>query len=122
MEAPLLKIDALLVSFAAQHGLTSRANYHNWPERSLAWSAGSIQKLIQIYLEDERGLTFNLWISASEDRGPERFWKQQFLKKAVPMEEMEKGLPELLSSAKMVLDTWSSSDLEFATTLKRDQN
>jgi hypothetical protein len=119
MEAPLLKMDAILASFAALHGLTGRANYHDWPERSLLWSSNRIRKLIQIYLEDEKGPTFNFWISASEDRGPERFWKQQFLKKAAPIQEIERDLPQLLSTAKETLDTWTSGDLEFATALKR---
>jgi hypothetical protein len=121
VEAPLLQIDAILASFAALHGLTGRANYHNWPERSLLWSSNGIRKLIQIYLEDENDLTFNLWISASEDRGRERFWKQQFFKNAAPFQEIEKDLPQLLSTAKETLDTWTSGDLEFATALKRDQ-
>ena len=122
MEAPLLKIDALWAFFATQHGRTSSKNYHNWPERSLVWSSSGIRKLIQIYLEDEKCLMFNFWISAAEDRGPERSWKQQFLRKAAPIHEIERDLPQLLSSAKEKLDTWSSSDLEFATTLKRGQN
>lgn len=121
MEAPLLKIDARLASFASVHGLTVTANYHNWPERSLVWSSDGTRRLIQIYLEDEKEMTFNLWISASEDRGSERFWKRQFFKKAAPIQEIEKDLPQLLSTAKEMLDTWTSGDLEFATALKRNQ-
>jgi hypothetical protein len=118
MERPLLKIDPTLASFASLHHLSESANYHNWPERSLVWSSDGIRKLIQVYLEDAKDLTLNLWISASEDRGSERFWKQQFLRKAVPLHELERDLPQLLSNAKETLDSWSGSDLERATTLK----
>jgi|SRR5271169_5542478 len=118
MEEPLLKLDPVLASFANLHHLTKSANYHNWPERSLVWCSDGIRKLIQVYLADEKNLTLNLWISASEDRGAERFWKQQFLRKAVPLQELERDLSQLLSNAKETLDTWSGSDLEHATTLK----
>jgi hypothetical protein len=112
MEAPLLKIDPMLASFANLHHLTKSANYHKWPERSLVWSSDGVRKLIQIYLEDEKSLTLNLWISASEDRGSERFWKQQFLRKAVPLQELERDLSQLLSNAKETLDAWSGRDLD----------
>jgi hypothetical protein len=118
MEAPFLRIDAALDSFSTLHNLTRRGNYHNWPERSLIWSSDGIERLIQIYLEDEKILTVNFWICASEDRGSERFWKHQLLRKAVPVEEIERDLNQLLSYAKETLDTWSGSDLEFATKLK----
>ena len=117
MEAPLLKIDPILASFATLHHLSRSATYHSWPERSLSWSSEGIRKLIQIYFQDVKGLTLNLWISASEDRGAERFWKQQFLRKAVPLQELERDLSQLLSNAKEKLDAWSGSDLELATTL-----
>jgi hypothetical protein len=119
MESPLLKIDAMLTSFAILHGLTRSANYHNWPERSLVWSSDGVRRLIQIYLE-EKSLTLNFWISASEDRGSERFWKRQFLRGVVPLHEPERDLSQLLSNARKTLNTWSSSDLEFATRLKGD--
>ena len=119
MESPLLKIDAMLTFFAILHGLTRSANYHNWPERSLVWSSDGIRRLIQIYLE-EKSLTLNFWISASEDRGSERFWKRQFLRSVVPLHESERDLSQLLSNARKTLNTWSSSDLEFATRLKGD--
>jgi len=118
MEAPFLRIDAALDSFSTLHHLTRRANYHNWPERSLIWSSDGIERFIQIYLEDEKILTANFWICASEDRGSERFWKRQFLRKAVPIDEIERDLTQLLSYAKETLDTWSGTDLEFATKLK----
>lgn len=117
MEAPLVKLDSVLDSFADIHLLSKSVNYHNWPERSLVWSSDGVHKLIQIYSEDEKDLTLTVWICASEDRGTQRYWRQQFIKKALSLYELEQNLPDVLSSAKQALDSWSSSDLEIATTL-----
>ena len=117
MERPLLKIDAQLIEFASRQGLSLTKNYHNWPERSLISVNGNLRRLVQIYLESEKKLTLNLWICMSEDRGKERYWKNQFLRKAVPSEEIETNLSSLLIEALEIAGSWTSSDLEFVTKL-----
>ena len=68
MEAPLLRIDNMLEAFSRANGMRVRRNYHNWPERSLMWNTMDIEKLIQLFLRDEKKLEFTLWICAYEDR------------------------------------------------------
>ena len=116
IEAPLLVLDPALEAFAHEHGLSLGRNYHNWPERSLKWGA-PIERLIQVYLEDEKALTWNVWLCASEDRGAARYWKRAFLRQAVPIEEIERALPGLLEEALAQVNTWSREQLEFATKL-----
>ena len=117
LEAPLLRIDPLLVSFSAERHMKLSRNYHNWPERSLEWHQGPVRKLIQIFLESENYRTYTLWVSASEDRGGKRYWKHNSLKKAVEFKEIEADLGHLLNEARSQLNGWSSDELGFATTL-----
>lgn len=84
LEAPLREIDAALELFARRHNTALSRNYHNWPERSLRWGADP-ERLIQIYLENEQRLTWNLWLCASQDRDGQRFWRQQSLRHNVHM-------------------------------------
>jgi|SRR5579862_720316 len=113
-ETPLLRIDDRLTSFAHQNGLSLTRNYHNWPERSLVWYAADIRKLMQIFLESDKAMTFTFWICASADRGAKRLWKQESLKKAVQFEEIEKKLEALLVEGRKILDSWSEHDLALA--------
>ena len=71
VEAPLIEVDDVINRFASVHGLLVTRNVKEWPERSMRWGIG-IERLIQLYLEDEAALTFNLWLCASQDRGSER--------------------------------------------------
>jgi hypothetical protein len=116
LEAPLLVLDPVLETFAREHDLSLARNYHNWPERSLKWGA-PIERLIQIYLEDDTALTWNVWLCASEDRGAARYWKRAFLRQAVLIDEIERALPGLLEEALAQVNTWSQEQLEFATKL-----
>lgn len=116
LEAPLLRLDADLDAFARAHGLSVGRNYHDYPERSLTWGA-PIRRLIQIYLEDEDALTWNVWLCASEDRGAARYWKQAFVMRGVPFEAVERDLPGLFETAMAEIETWTSEQFEFATEL-----
>jgi hypothetical protein len=111
LEAPLRSLDDALTDYAKLHGLALSRNYHNWPERSLRWGT-AIKRLIQIFLADEKRLTFNLWLCASEDRGSERYWKQRLLREAVPIEEIDGDLNLLLDSGRIEVDGWSSNELQ----------
>lgn len=83
----------------------------------MEWYQGSIRKLIQIFLESEKYPTYTLWVCASEDRDGRRYWKHKTLKKAVEFKEIEENLGHLLIEAKSHLNSWSSDELGFATTL-----
>lgn len=111
MEAPLLEIDQPLLTYATQYSMKLSKNYHGWPERSLVWGDG-VRRLIQIYLQDEKSMTWNVWLCASQNRGKKRFWKNQFLKRAVPFQEIRDNLQILLAQARAMLSTWAERDLE----------
>jgi hypothetical protein len=117
LEALLRELDAPLEAFAARHGMTIGRNYHSWPERSLRWGSDP-EKVIQIYLEDEKQLTWNVWLCASQDRGRQRFWKRDFLRRDTPMVELHPIIEQLLDEAFSTLNSWRVEDLEFATELK----
>lgn len=110
MEAPLRAVDDVLAAFAERYGATLTRNHHSWPERSLRWGAG-IERLIQIYLADERQLSFHIWLCASEDRPQGRFWKQRFLARNRSIEEIRSNLRRWLEEGRREVDGWSSQDL-----------
>jgi len=74
--------------------------------------------MIQIYLESPHSLTWNVWVCASQDRRRKRYWKNSFLRRAVPIAEIESALGALLMEGKQLADQWQSRDLEFATKLE----
>ena len=117
IEAPLQRLDAKLDAFSERWNVHLTRSARNWPSRSLEWGE-PVRRLIQIFLADETSLKFNLWLCASEDRGGERYWKQDFLKKEVPISEIDAELPELLERGRLLLESWGAEMLEFATPLR----
>jgi hypothetical protein len=120
IEEPLLRLDADLDRFARKHGLALTKNHKDWPERSLTWKKGDVHCLIQVYLVDESGLSFNLWISAYQDRGERRFGKQETPRKEAQAAELEEGWFEVLEAQKRKVDDWAMrpEELEFATNIR----
>jgi len=118
VEAPLRALDNKLESFSKRHGIALSRNGRNWPDRSLVWGS-PVRRLIQIFLADEEGLTYNVWICASEDRDNKRYWKQELLRSAVAVTEIEAELTDLLERGRALLESWDSDSLEFATTVDR---
>ncbi len=119
IEGPLLDLDSILDDFASEVGLTISKNYKDWPERSFVWG-GDVRCLIQLYLVDEKELTFNLWLCASQDRGRKRFWKQDTPIAGQRIEQFKGRLAEELREGYRKLVEWSSSagELELATNLE----
>lgn len=118
IEAPLIAIDPVFEKFAAKHHLSVTKNYKDHPERSVKWDRRSgVRYQIQLWLVDEKRLTFNLWICASEDRDSKRYWKQELLIEEKKISEFEGALPSLLEDAYGRLRNWSARELEFATDL-----
>ena len=113
LEAPLIAIDQTLEEFADQHSLTLTKN-HKHPERSLKWGS-PVSRLIQVFVSADEIPAFNLWLCASEDRGRDRFWKQEFLLESVTEQELSEGLEPRLAQAHRIVESWQPKDLEFAT-------
>jgi len=118
VETPLRALDDELDAFSRRHGIPLSRNARGWPDRSLAWGS-PVRRLIQIFLADEKDLTYNLWICAAEDRGNERYWKQELLKSAAAATDIQADLTDLLERGRVLLESWDSESLEFGTTVDR---
>jgi len=114
VEEPLTTLDRGLLAFSEANGLVLTKNHKDWPERSLTWGA-DVRYLIQVYLADEKTLTFNFWLCASQDRAAGRYWKSEFLVESRPVAEFRESFPSLLRDAKVKLESWSAAQLELAT-------
>lgn len=114
IEGPLRSLDPALEAFAHDHGMSLGRNDHGWPERSLRWGQ-PVGRLIQIYLDDEERLTWNVWLCASEDRPSGRHWKHEYLRSGVPIGEISGDLGALLDEARRLVERWSPRDLEPVT-------
>lgn len=114
MESPLQEIDESLNDFAQAHGMELSLNYHNWPNRRLAW-VRDIHRLIEVSLENEKEMTFNFWICAWRDTRRKRYWKNIYLREGVPFPEIKEELQQLLQKGRETLESWHKRDLESST-------
>lgn len=121
MEAPLLKLDDAIRRFADDIGATVERNYHGVPGRSIDWE-DSISRSIQIYIEDEAELTYDLWISASQDRKQSRYWKHEFLFRDRKLDEFSDCLEDYLKKGFELVSAWRESDLQYAVDLSTGSN
>lgn len=113
IEAPLQKLDRHLEEFSQRHGILVMRNERNWPDRSLRWG-DRIKRFVSIYLEDALELRYSVCFAALEDRRNKRYWKREFPKRAVPIEDIEREMPALLERGRAVVEGWTSEQLEFA--------
>ena len=120
IESPLLGVDSIINEFAESNGLEVTRNHKGWPERSIVWNHNNVRCLIQLYLASEDSLSFNLWLCASQDRGRERFWKQENPIKNRTIPEFSEQLSVLLEEGREKLLKWSNdpSVMEYATKIK----
>ncbi|MGN6507135.1 MAG: hypothetical protein ACTHM6_16390 [Tepidisphaeraceae bacterium] len=116
MEAPLLQTDEIFRTIAEKHHLHLSSNVKLWPGRLLTWGK-DIRRLVHLFLEDDKALTFKLWLCASEDRPGARYCKQELLINQQPIEAFLSNLPSLLEEAYCRVNSWQSEQLEFATVL-----
>lgn len=75
----------------------------------MEWSNNNVCCLIQLYLESEHLLTFNIWLCASQDRGKERYWKHERLVRNLPVPALLDQLPDLLREGREKLLLWSNN-------------
>jgi len=110
-ESPLRDIDPVLKQFAEVHKINLTKNYHSHPERSLEWETGKVKRLMQLFLVDIKGSTFNFWLSAYKDENNERYAKDEFLAKNASKAEMSQQLSSWLVEGKRIIDSWDEKDL-----------
>jgi hypothetical protein len=117
MESPFREIDARLTKFADDHQMQVRKNYHSWPERSLLWQKAGVEKLIQIFLKDEKPPTYCVWLCAWEDRDQSRYWRKQIILQEADWNVVEQAFESLLLQAYEIVESWAAKDLQFAAKL-----
>ena len=120
LEKPLLEVDPIMEGLARKFGLAVSRNHKNWPERSIEWE-DNVSCLIQLYLVDDKKLTFNLWLCASQDRHGKRYWKQETPVKEKTIDAFKEDLGRLLEEGRRKLLEWSNDEslLEFVGTLTK---
>ena len=118
LEKPLLDVDSIIEEFAKEFTLAVSKNHKDWPERSIVWGK-EVRCLIQLYLVDEKSLTFNLWLCASEDLNNKRYWKHETPIKQKKVPEFRDDLASQLHAGRKKLLDWSNNkdQFEFATRL-----
>ena len=117
LAAPLEDLDGILSAYAAEHRMALSRNSRNWPDRSLTLTSDGVDRLVQIFLDDEDLVTWTFGIAASQDRDLRRYWKAESLVAAVPIAEIRARLRELLQEATARVDSWTADDLLFAVAL-----
>lgn len=119
-EAPIKSLDPELERFANLHSLKISRNHKDWPDRSMVWD-DRVRCSIQFYLDDVETLGVNLWNCASQDRGGDRYWKQEFLFKGKLFYDVAPQIVEFLDVARSKLDHWNlyPDQLDFATKVAR---
>jgi hypothetical protein len=115
-EGLLRSIDRKLSAFAGNNNLVPRTTDASLPSRTLEWT-GDVDRMLQIYLEDEDALTFTMWICAKQDRAGKRYLKALALRDGVPFRKIKRELSDLLEAGYRILASWTESDLEFTIDL-----
>jgi len=105
IESPLKILDHTLNEFASRNRLILTKNERDWPNRSFRWGQQP-NLLIEIFLESEKELTYTMWVSASDERSREEYWKHKTLFKAGPIDALERELPNLLQVAYGIAAEW----------------
>lgn len=118
MEAPLVELDPLIESFAKSRNLTVSRNYHSWPERSLTIN-DEIHRQVQVWLRDEKQMTFKIVAVAWQDRGLKRYLKDEVIAEDKTAEGLRKNLLGWLEEGYKTVITWTPSDMKFVTHIQK---
>jgi len=113
ISSPLNEIDLLWDEFARARSLEKERNDRNWPSRTLKWR-NEIDRVITLYLADDKAMTFSFVVHAFEDRAGKRYWRKESLKEPVPWNEIRSQISQLLEDGYRMVDSWQRADLEYA--------
>ncbi len=113
MEAPLRAADETLAAFAAEHGLELEKNHLEWPNRRLKWTDKKTQKLIQIAVDDQSKLTFQVSYIAWRDREGKRYGKRLIVRRGVTRRQLQESLADFLAEGHRTLAAWAERDLAY---------
>jgi hypothetical protein len=107
MEAPYLRIDPILESFAQRHGFELVRNYRD-ADRSLRFN-DSLSRAVWVHSTDRYGTggTYQVSVVAHQDRD-DRYLKAARVADPVVKDDLE----QILERAAEILISWSEQDLE----------
>jgi hypothetical protein len=110
MEAPYIRIDALLAAFAQRHGAELHKNYRE-ADRSIRFN-DTLARAIWIHATDKYGDngTYRVSVVAHQDR-PERHVKYTTVAETVALGDLD----HILEQAAGLVGSWSEHDLQRAT-------
>ncbi len=108
LESPLLSLDPLLESVAADYGFSIEKNGKS-PQRSLVANT-DMRYLLQLFIAEDQVPTFNLWICASQRRNDRTWWREQTVLQGVTAQEIIHNETLIRASATKLL-AWRSHDL-----------
>jgi hypothetical protein len=113
ISSPLNEIDPVWEDFSRARSLERAKNDRNWPSRTMKWR-NEIDRVIQLYLADEKAMTFSFEVHAFEDRAGKRYWRRKSLKECVPWAEIRGQIRELLEEGYRLVESWKRADLKYA--------
>ena len=113
MEAPLRAADETLALFAEEHGLELEKNHLAWPNRRLKWTDAKTQKVIQIAVDDQSKLTFQVSYIAWRDRAGKRYGKRLIVRRGVTRRQLQEQLAAFLAAGRQTLAAWTERDLAY---------
>ena len=107
MEAPYLRIDPILVSFAQRHGFELVRNYRD-ADRSIRFN-DSLSRTIWIHATDKYGADrlYQVNVIAHQDRN-ERYLKAARIADPVVADDLD----QVLERATAIVKSWTEKDLE----------
>jgi len=107
---PLESLDPILEKFASSKDIPLGKNTKNWPDRELRW-VDSLHRLIQIYLQNEKELTWTLWICAYQLEERDHIWQHETIINSVSIQELKTNLGTILEEAWSKVSSWTTDDL-----------
>ncbi|MDH3609627.1 MAG: hypothetical protein OEQ24_10355 [Gammaproteobacteria bacterium] len=107
---PLEQLDAKIAAFVNEKRLPLQHNNRSWPNREIRWLY-QIERLIEIYLEDDKEMTWTLWICAYDYANSVRLRKQETIHKAVSIDVLNEQLEASLALAYEKVCSWNKGML-----------
>lgn len=115
LESPLTAIEPLLEKYGKEYGFELIRNYHDFISRFLhCITEEKINQRIDFYLEDEKCLSFSVWIIAWQDRDDGRYINKKPVVENISPPFREDEIIALLDKARKEVSSWTRDDLKKA--------
>ena len=106
----LPSLDPILEAFASKKEIPLGKNTKHWPDRELRW-VDDLHRLIQIYLQNEKNLTWTVWICAYQLGESDHIWQHETIIKDASISDLQNNLESILEEAWKKVSSWTINDL-----------